>query len=34
MAIDKNGQFKLNPKGVLISGVLVLGYWTLPTERN
>ena len=34
MAIDTNGQFKLNPKCVLISGVLVLGYWTLPKERN
>jgi hypothetical protein len=34
MAIDKNGQFKLNPKCVLISGALVLGYWTLPKERN
>ena len=33
MAVDKNGRFKLNPKCVLISGVLVLGYWTLP-DRN
>ena len=34
MAIDNSGRFKLNPKCVLISGVLVLGYWTLPKERN